>query len=151
MKQIWPNFDFQSWLAQYYLTYLFFSHKNVDQELLDSELDNLNQMMHDFYDQKHLETDDIWCDACQYLNILQGFNKFCAILSQKDWKTEEIVRHFLKLRYPTHKRIDGIVRALVSTGVKEYVANDEHGNETVFKKYMIKNIEKLLADLEIKK
>lgn len=150
MKSLYPNFNFDQWLEQYYLTYTFFSYKNIDLDLMESELDNLEQMKTNFYNQTHLETEDIWCAGCQYLNILQGFNKFCAILSQKDWKTEEIVGHFLTLRYPTHKRIKGIVKALVTTGVKEYVSVDEYKNIVTFKKYMVKNIEKLLTELEIK-
>lgn len=150
MKQIWPNFDFLNWLEEYYLTYLFFSYKELDKDLMESEIDNLNQMRDNFYQQIHLETDDIWCSACQYLEILRGFNKFCAILSQKEWRTEEIVGHFLERRYPSFDNIGRIAHTLTNTKVEEYRGVDKNGNFVEFKKYMIKNIEKLLTKLEIR-
>lgn len=146
---IYQNFNFDQWLAEYHLTYLFFSHKEPDVDLMESEFSNLEEMRELFYAQHHNENDDIWCGCCQYLNILTGFNELCAVISQKEWKTEDVVAHFLKKRYPSHKRSKSIAHALTK-GIKSYISVDENGNEFEFQKYMVKNIEKFFTKLGVK-
>jgi hypothetical protein len=145
----YPLFSFDYWLNRYYITSLFFHIEEPDIEQVETELDIFHTMKDCFYQQLHIESDEVSCQCCNFLKILQKFNKFCAIVSQKDWKTDEIVSHFIENSFPLHKRPKHIAKALCG-GIKSYNSVDEHGYTFEFKKYMVKNIEKLLAELQIK-
>ncbi len=142
-----PNFDFEQWLEKYYLTYLFFSYPQRDEELMESEKFILKDMKDSFYQQLHLANDDNWSHTEQYLQLLTNFTNFCRLFSDMRWTTEDIIHHFWSIRFKNIKNLRSIIKAFLSTEISSYVAFDKHRNEVIFGRHQIENIKDFLIEL----
>ena len=148
MRQDWKHFDFDSWIEQYYLTYLFFSWtKKPDKELVESELDIFRSNRELFFQQKHLLNDDNWSGPDQYLWIMTRFNSFCKLIFSPTSERYELVQHFLEARYSKFQNLRAISKTLTNGKTREWVGYDNYGNQQIFTRQMVDNIREFLNKL----
>jgi hypothetical protein len=148
MKQTYPNFDFPKWLEHYYLINIFLTRKDVDQSEIEDEIDKFYEMKDQFLDQEHCHLEDTWCGCCQFVSIIEKFNRFCRTVAHNPTLVD-IVSQFISNRFPNYKSsADNVAKVLVNHGFS-YKVVDSHKNKTTFDYSMVENIKKFLEKLEI--
>jgi hypothetical protein len=144
MNPIFPHFNFDTWFTDFYVT----SRSFANPDWADHDADLLQDMRFMFMNQIHLESEDTWCGACDYMRALTDFNKFMAVISEKMPTLEEVVAIFIKMQYPLDQEIVDIIAATICGGGKSshYL---ESGEEFFHTPAMADRIGAFLTRLEI--
>ncbi len=149
MNHLFPNFEFASWLTDFYITSIFLSSPNIENEDIVLEKEKLMEMIEHFDFQIHSHYDEENpCLACSFIKMLNDFNEFVALLSLKETNNSSVVEFFLRKNFPSNTNHKAITKALMYR-IKGYNAVDKNGKDIIFTPYIVKNIKLLLNKYNI--
>ena len=137
MNPIFPNFNFDQWLEEFHITSIFWKEESPDPREVEIEKEDLALIRTMFYAQVHLESDDVGCGGCEYLEILGRFNKFMSVVSDSMTVFQEVVELFIHSDYKSSIAQSLCQGCTVVTDSGKYQS------------YMADNIQALLTRLEI--
>lgn len=96
MNLKFPNFNFDKWLKEYMIAFLYIEVENLSPEMKESEEIMIDEKKEHFYSQNHNILDEYWCMSCDYKSMLMNFNEFMKIISvrKEEFNLMELFNHF---------------------------------------------------------
>ena len=145
MNNIFPHFDFDTWLKA--LVGLLSSLSNVSAKQVKDDQDLIEFGKHCFLEQNHNLYDEYEVDFCdEYLYDITRLNQFMKYISSQPNTLEDIIYIILYLKYPFLSNQTGVAKVLLDKKSYNFSYN---GKDTLISVNVVQKIKQFIQDLQI--